>query len=230
MDRRRPAWEQAGRPSSTPTSVAIADQRPLLRDSLADFLSREQTLHFLGAVTEVSRIASFVRTYRPDVLVLDAELDAARGLTVLEILRTIDGGPSVIMLTPDHDHEATSEAIRMGACGVVPTIASFRELVDSIHWTAQGKAWLSRAQLADLLTEQNRTEGSDRAKLDTLTKREIEILTLLVDGLGHSAIAERLFLSANTVRTHSQNLQKKLGVRSAIAAVALALDAGLRPS
>ena len=229
-DRRRAAWQRPGALPQQPTTVAIADQRPLLCDSLADFLSHEETLHFVGAVSQANRVASFVRTYHPDVLVLDAELDGQRGLSVLEALRPLPNGPSVVMLTPDHGHEATSEAIRMGACGVVPTIASFLELVDAIHWTAQGKAWLSRAQLTDLLTEQTGSDNFSKAKLESLTKRETQILSLLVDGLGHAAIAERLYLSANTVRTHSQNLQKKLGVRSAIAAVALALDAGLRPS
>ncbi|MCW2494866.1 response regulator transcription factor [Jatrophihabitans sp.] len=229
-DRRRPAWERPGAVAARPTTVGIADQRPMLCDSLAEFLSREESLHFVGSVSSVTRIATFVRTYRPDVLVLDAEIDGARGLDVLATLHAMPFTPSVVMLTPEHDHEATSEAIRMGACGVVPTIASFLELVDAIHWTAQGKAWLSRAQLTDLLTEQHGPSDSNKAKLETLTKREVQILTLLVDGLGHAAIADRLYLSANTVRTHSQNLQKKLGVHSAIAAVALALDSGLRPT
>jgi DNA-binding NarL/FixJ family response regulator len=69
-----------------------------------------------------------------------------------------------------------------------------------------------------------------KGRLAQLTKREFDVLNLLIEGFHQSEISRRLFVSENTVRTHSQNLQRKLGVHSAVAAVSVALDAGLRPA
>jgi DNA-binding NarL/FixJ family response regulator len=121
-------------------------------------------------------------------------------------------------------------ALRMGVSGFVLRAAPMRDLIVAIHWVAKGQMWVSPPLLTGLLQKRPET-GSVESKfrLDSLTRREAEVLNLLVEGLNQREISSRLFVSTNTVRTHNQNLQKKLGVHSAVAAVLVALDAGFRP-
>jgi DNA-binding NarL/FixJ family response regulator len=215
----------------TETAVAIVDHQPVLCESLSAFLSGEANLRVVGSASTAAEVADLIATRRPDVLILDAEFDTAHGVDILEQIGAMPSSPAIVMLMADEDFATAGRALRMGASGFVLKAAPIRELVEAIHWAAKGQMWMSPPLLTGLLQERPDT-GSREAKgrLALLTKRELDVLRLLVEGLSQTAISARLHVSANTVRTHSQNLQKKLGVHSAVAAVSVALDAGLRPA
>ena len=139
--------------------------------------------------------------------------------------------PAVVMLMCDEATAAGASAIQMGVLGLVLKVAPVKELVEAIRLAAKGQMWVfpTAAHRACRVASTPARHREAKDRLSVLTKRELEVLDLLVEGLGHRAIAQRLHVSANTVRTHSQNLQKKLNVHSALAAVAIALDAGMRP-
>ena len=132
----------------------------------------------------------------------------------------------------DEDRDAAEIAMKYGVFGFVLKVAPLQEVAEAVRWAAKNKMWVSPPLLTSILSgfrPSTDLEGA-RNHLKSLTKRELQVLTLMVDGLSHAQIAEQLHVSTNTVRTHTQNLQKKLNTHSGLAAVSIALEAGLRPS
>ncbi len=213
------------------TGVGIIDHQPVVCESLTAALSAESGLRVLGSASSAHQVVGLIEDRRPDVIILAADFATQRGLDVLEHTRGMTSSPAVVLMLDGRDPKIAARALQMGATGFVLTVSPVRELVDAVRWAAKGQMWASPPILTALLQDppDHRTAAA-KGRLGRLTRRELEVLELLVEGLGHAAISDRLHVSANTVRTHSQNLQKKLEVRSAVAAVSVALEAGLRPT
>ena len=227
----RPFRAGAGSLAVAEIGVAIVDRQPVVCESLSVGLGGEPDLRVVGTASAPGRVVDLVETTRPDVLVLDSELGGPDSPgTLREVLSTPES-PAVVMLMADGAVGPGVSAIEGGVLGLVLKVAPLRELVDAVRLAARGQMWVSPPMLTDLLSARfGAGRRGARDRLSALTRRELQVLDLMVEGLGHRAIAQRLEVSANTVRTHSQNLQKKLDVHSALAAVAVALEAGNRPT
>jgi DNA-binding NarL/FixJ family response regulator len=130
----------------------------------------------------------------------------------------------VIMLSYSSESGRIVAAIRAGASAWIRKDESLEHLLRVIRGAASGETWLPPAQAGDVLRLLMRVQDQhdeDTSLLAVLTPREREVLACLADGAGRRDVAERLFMSANTVRTHLQNLMAKLGVHSTLEAVAL---------
>jgi DNA-binding NarL/FixJ family response regulator len=174
-----------------------------------------------------------VRTSNPGAVLLDVDLGDTDGIALTRYLRAEYPWVRVLVVTC-HDDEATVvEALRAGADGFVAKDADVRELLDAVRAVRRGDLWvqprLLRGVVASLLAG-GPPRSPDQERLARLTDRELDVLRAMVEGLDRSMIARRLFLSTNTVRTHTRNLFKKLGVHSGVEAVSLALRAGVAPS
>ena len=212
-------------------AVAIVDHQPVLCESLRAYLSNEDGMRVVGSATTLRAARNLLCTSRPDVVILDAETDTAVGVSVLKAMDDMASRPAVVLLMADEDHDLAARALQRGVSGFVLKSAPIRELVEAIHWAAKGQLWMSPPLLTGLLHQRPSASTTEaKGRLAQLTKREFDVLNLLIEGFHQSEISRRLFVSENTVRTHSQNLQRKLGVHSAVAAVSVALDAGLRPA
>lgn len=213
------------------TTIGIIDHQPVLCESLAAALSEQIDLRVVGHASTAQHAAGLVEDVRPEVLVLGFDFAAHRGVDVLKQTRDLGSGPAIVMIMSSCDPKATARALRFGARGFVLTMSPVSDLVEAVRWVAKGQMWVSPPILTTLLrVTSGEGDAAAKGRLECLTRRELDVLGLLVEGLGHSAISARLHVSSNTVRTHSQNLQKKLGVRSAVAAVSVALEAGMRPA
>ncbi|AUY50095.1 response regulator transcription factor [Streptomyces sp. CB01881] len=158
---------------------------------------------------------------------------APDGITLLaRIRRNHPGLRAVVLATADDPHRA-ARALHAGATGWVAKESSLARLLSVIRGVLRDETHLPPALLTGVIRElttarRDRTE-SERL-VDTLTPREKQILRCMVAGLGRQAVAERLYLSPHTVRTHMQNVLGKLGVHSTLAAVAVARRAGISPT
>jgi len=213
------------------TAVAIIDSHAVLCESLSAWLDTQLDMRVVGSAPSPSQAVDLVMSLRPDVLILDGDIDSTSGADVLREITASGMSPAVVMLMSNEDREAASVAMSLGVYGFVLKIAPLQEVAEAVRWAAKEKMWVSPPLLTSILAGFRPGTDQDRARhsLMPLTKRELQVLTLMVDGLNHSLIAERLHVSTNTVRTHTQNLQKKLNVHSGLAAVSVALEAGLRP-
>ncbi|MFH9350581.1 LuxR C-terminal-related transcriptional regulator [Kitasatospora sp. NPDC017646] len=155
------------------------------------------------------------------------------GITLLGRLRRAHPGlRAVVLATADDPHRA-ARALHVGATGWVAKESSLARLLAVVRGVLRDETHLPPALLTGVIRElttarRDRTE-SERL-VDTLTPREKQILRCMVAGLGRQAVAERLYLSPHTVRTHMQNVLGKLGVHSTLAAVAVARRAGVSPA
>jgi DNA-binding NarL/FixJ family response regulator len=213
-----------------PTRVLIVDDHALFAEALAARLSREPDLVLLPIAPDVRRALALVATERPHVVVLDLMLGAESGIKVLDQVRAGYPGIRVVMLTAVGDVESMAQAIRRGAVGWLPKTESADLVARVIRSAARGGGWIPPDVLGDVLRRLaagDTPDGGSQLPAE-LTPREREVLQCMVDGLNRAEIAGRLGLSANTVRTHTQNLLAKLDVHSALEAITLAMRAGMR--
>ncbi|MCW2938429.1 MAG: two component transcriptional regulator, LuxR family [Actinomycetia bacterium] len=216
-----------------PIRVLIVDDHALFAEALAARLGAEPDLVILPTAGDVQRAIALVRTERPRVVVLDVMLGTESGLDLLDHVRERHPDVRVLLLTAMNDVDTIVSALRRGAVGWLSKTES-ADLVARVVRSAAGRGgWLPPELLGDvlrsLMSGAAEPVGADRLLAD-LTGREREVLQCMVDGLSRADIAAHLGLSANTVRTHTQNLLAKLGMHSALEAITLAMRSGMRPS
>jgi DNA-binding NarL/FixJ family response regulator len=208
-------------------NVFIADHERTFAEALATRLNDEDDME-VTATVQVEALCSSVLAGKPaEVMLLDGDLpdDAANRLCE-QLFR--DKSTRVIILSFSSEPERIVEAFRVGAAAWVCKDKSLEYLLRVIRGVAQGESWLPPSETADvvqlLLGCAERKRENERL-LAKLTARERAVLACLAEGAAHrDAVAEQLHLSVNTVRTHLQNLMAKLGVHSALEAVALTRD------
>jgi DNA-binding NarL/FixJ family response regulator len=216
-------------------NVLVADQERTFAEALAARLEAESDIAVIGAV-QAKMAGPWLLARKPaDVLVLDGDLPGEAANRLCQELSGRDVRTRVIMLTSSSAPSRIVQAIGAGAAAWVRKDESLEHLLCVIRGVARGETWLPAAETGSvvrlLLWERDRHRESERL-LAALTPRERGVLACLTDGAAHrDAVAEQLHLSVNTVRTHMQNLMAKLGVHSALEAVALTRDgAGWLPS
>ena len=224
-----PQTAEPGQPSRL-IRVLVAAGSPVASEVLAAGLGAENDIHALGGPSDAPGVARSAREFAADVVVADIALGTNRESTLLEAFSVERVSAALVILVSEGDAVLAARLVGAGAAAAVLKTAGFEELLSAVRWASKGAGWISPPLLRDVLEELHRGPGSagDR-RLSQLTGREREVIQLMIDGLGRRQIAERLFLSTDTVRTHMRTIMEKLGVHSATAVVSIALAAGLRP-
>jgi len=197
--------------------VLLVDDHPLTREALAGLLEANgfDVVAQAGGGEEAIGMAAALE---PDLIVLDLTMPGMDGLTALPLLREASPETSVVVLTASEDDANLLGAIRLGAAGYLLKNEPPERIVEFLRGVAQGEAALSGA-VARRLLDQVRDGGLQHGVVpqsfaDLLSARELEVLLLLDQHLGTEEIAQRLFISEHTVRSHVKNLLAKLGVSS----------------
>jgi DNA-binding NarL/FixJ family response regulator len=212
--------------------LLVLDDHRTFAEALACRLDAEQGISaFSVTTTGQARLALAERSV--DIVLLDVDLDGVDGIQFAGKVRLANRDVRVIVVTACADESRVTDAIHAGICGWVQKDEPVEHLLTVIYGSLRVETWIPPRLLTGVLAEL-KSAHNDRAEhellLATLTRREKEILCCLVSGMTRDAIADRLYLSRNTVRTHIQNLLGKLDVHSTLAAVALARRAGLTRS
>jgi DNA-binding NarL/FixJ family response regulator len=206
-------------------TVLIADSERLFAETLAVRLDDEEDMTVVAAIQVTSSGSAVNAASSADVIVVDGDLpDGAANRLCAEASGRARSF-RVVALSSSSEPERIVEALRAGAAAWVRKDQSLADLLRVIRGVARGETWLPPSETGNvvrlLLDEQDRRREHERL-LASLTPRERAVLTCLAEGTAHrDAIACQLGLSVNTVRTHLQNIMAKLGVHSALEAVAL---------
>jgi DNA-binding NarL/FixJ family response regulator len=209
--------------------VLIADDHSLVRQGLRRFLEMAGDIEVVGEAangTEVLRIVDDGRegpeVSQPDVILLDIRMPEMDGLETARRLQTRHPEIGLVMLTAYDDRQFVVEAVRAGARGYVLKARDAEHLIQTVRLVAGGNMVIDPQLVMALAEELQDVTQRDR-KAETLTAREVEILQLLAFGKTNKEIAEQLFISPDTVKTHLEHIFNKLGASDRTAAVAEAL-------
>jgi DNA-binding NarL/FixJ family response regulator len=208
--------------------VFIIDQERTFAEALASRLAAE------GDITVVAAVSVELPGLRPvvvqsaDIMLLDADLPGGAAFALCREVTGRGVAAHVIMMSYSAEPDRIVAAVRAGADAWLPKGESLQHLLRVMRGTARGETWLPPAVAGHVLTLLLRDPAPQPANeplLATLTPREREVLACLAEGVARREVAARLSLSANTVRTHLQNLMGKLQVHSTLEAVALTRSA-----
>jgi RNA polymerase sigma factor (sigma-70 family) len=203
-----------------PIKVVIADDHALFRDGLRKLLSVEKDILVVGEAANGDEVGKIVERMRPDIMLLDLKMP--KGDVVQNLLEIAARCPAtkVMVLTAFSDEESVLNAAKGGAKGYVPKGVPTTILLQAIKTVYNGGVWIDKeipswqifeeiaqAQASDVLPEVDES-------IKALTKREMEILKLVAEGLTNEEIGKKIFISEKTVKTHLTNIFDKLKVNN----------------
>ena len=204
--------------------VLVCDDHRVVAEGLAMLLEAQPDIEVVGVTGTVAGVCELAASLRPDVVLMDYALPDGDGVAATAAIKAARPEVKVVMLTSFVDVDVLVAAIDAGCAGFVTKHKAADELTTAVRLAAAGEALVSPDMMARLLP---RLRPSYHGVGSDLTPREREVLGLLAQGQSKEAIAQRLFLSANTVRNHIQNILGKLGAHSRLEAVATATREGL---
>jgi DNA-binding NarL/FixJ family response regulator len=208
--------------------VVIADDQPLVREGFASILRRVDDIDLVGEATNGEEAVACVSEVRPDVVLMDIRMPLLDGIAATRRITADSAGTTrVIVLTTFDLDEYLYGALRAGASGFLLKDAPPEALVDAVRVVAGGEALLAPAVTQRLIERFAEAGQPDDSVLRVLTDREREVLVLVARGLSNAEIAEELFLSAATAKTHVSRVLAKLGARDRAQLVAVAYETGL---
>jgi DNA-binding NarL/FixJ family response regulator len=215
-----------------PVSILICDDHKVLTDALATVVGLDDELSLVAPPVHTPEEAiALVEEHLPDVVLMDIVFKGG-GMTGIEATRRIkEASPStkVVIITAHDEDRLLVEAVEAGASGFLSKDEAAEEVLAAAKAAADGEVLIDPATLTRLLAQVAREREARRdalALLGDLTDREREILGLLAEGMRNDEIAQKLFISPQTVQTHIRNILGKLRVHSKLEAVAFAVKHG----
>ncbi len=200
----------------------IADDHSVVRQGLRMFLELEPDIELVGEASDGLEAVDLARRLQPDVVLMDLLMPEMDGVAATETIRQELPDTQVVALTSVLEDEAILDAIRVGAISYLLKDTESDKLCEAIRAAAAGEVRLSPPVAARLMREISAPDSPE-----TLTERETDVLRVLARGLSNSEIAEELYITEATVKTHVSSILAKLGLPSRTRAALYALKIGL---
>ncbi|MEM6842917.1 MAG: response regulator transcription factor [Bacteroidota bacterium] len=208
-------------------TVVLADDHAILTEGTASILKEYSFIDLLGAVANGEEALQLVVEHKPDVLVADISMP---GISIFDIIKEIEErqlSTKVLILSMHDTPNYIFQALNSGVSGYITKYADREEVVEAIQTIADGDEYYSQSITQVIVKgfkEKKNQENDTQNPINVLSKREKEVLALLVEGLNSKQIAERLFLSERTVSNHRANMLQKCQVGNTVELVRLYLD------
>ena len=217
-----------------PIRIVIADDHPIFREGLKYLLGTQEDFQLLAEVGNGDEVLGTIEKLQPDILLLDLRMPGTHGLTILERLQaTKITSTRVIVLTASEDKNEFVQAMKLGTSGIVLKQSPTDLLLKSIRKVYAGEIWLDSNTTAAVIRQfangeeespgdPNRVRGRS-----PLSQREREIVSLVAQGFKNKEMAEKMFISEQTVKNHLHNIFDKLGVSDRLELALYAIHKGL---
>jgi DNA-binding NarL/FixJ family response regulator len=213
--------------------VAVADDQALVRSAFAVLLRSADDLEVVGEAANGREAIELVQREHPDVILMDIRMPEMDGLEATRKITASDAtsATNVLILTTFDLDEYVFEALRAGASGFLLKDTLPEDLLAAVRVVAEGEALLApkitRRLIEQFVEQPAATSAVPNPALETLTEREAEVLSAVAHGLSNAEIAEQLFMSHATAKTHVSRLLTKLYARDRAQLVMIAYEAGV---
>ncbi|MET9017065.1 response regulator transcription factor [Streptomyces olivaceoviridis] len=213
--------------------VLLADDQALLRGTFRLLIDAQPDMEVVAEASNGRQAAQLARSERADLVVMDIRMPEVDGIEATRLIGQDEdmAGVKVLVLTTFEEDEYVVEALRAGASGFLGKGVEPAQLLDAIRLVTAGEALLSptatKGLIARVLSQPSPGDLADPGRLATLTPREREVMTLVAAGLSNDDIAERLFVTPVTAKTHANRAMAKLGARDRAQLVVIAYETGL---
>ena len=209
--------------------VILADDHTVVRRGLKAVLGTAKDIEVIGEAKNGREAIALVERFKPDVLVMDLDMDEMGGTDALKEIIAKKLSARVLILTMHAEEEYLVPLLEAGAAGYLVKSVADRELVDAVRAVAKGDMYVRQSAahvLARRLTRKDPAQA-ERDRYDKLTERERDVLRYIAQGYSAPEIGEKLFISPKTVDTYKQRIQEKMGLAHRSDYVQLALRLGL---
>lgn len=190
--------------------IIIADDHQLFRNGIISLLEKREDMEVVGEAANGDKLMELLELHHAHVILLDISMPDTNGLDLVKDIRAKYPNSHIIMLTMHAEGQYVVKAVKNGAFGYLLKNVDEQELITAIQQVSLGKKYYN-AEISELMISNMSIEGET---LKPLSEREMEILSLVSDGLTTKEIADQLFVSTRTVETHRVNMMKKLNVQN----------------
>jgi DNA-binding NarL/FixJ family response regulator len=198
--------------------LVLVDDHPVFLEGLADTLSRQRDFDIVARTTRGDEVLALWARHQPDLVLLDLALPGLNGVAILKKLRAAHPDARVLMLTSSEDQDDALAALDAGATGYVTKRSGYAELVGAIREAHAGGRPIGEAMALRIAA---------RERSGPLTRRELEVLGMVSEGVAYDDIGARLGITERTVRAHVVSAKEKLGAANTTHAVAICFTRGL---
>ena len=204
--------------------VVVADDHPLYREGVARSLTESGKFTIVGEAANGRDALAWVRTERPDVVLLDISMPDG-GIATLQQIMALESPPRVAMLTVSEEDDDIMQALKAGALGYILKGVGSRELVQIVADLAAGRSYVAPSLAIKVMAAMTAPRAvPEKSMLDSLTKREEDILRLVSLGKSNKEVARDLELQEKTIKHYMTTILQKLQVRNRTEAAIMARD------
>jgi DNA-binding NarL/FixJ family response regulator len=194
-------------------NLLIADDHTLFIEGLSMLVSRIDDVHIVGDAKNGKQVIELCQSQKVDLILMDLEMPEMGGIEATEVIKKDFPNLKIVAVTMLNDYNTIKKALRSGMDGYVVKNLGIAELQNAIETVMNGEIYLS-PEITTILALGVAGRKPNQAYVPDLTKREKEVIKLIIDGLTNELIAERLFLSPLTVSTHRKNVLSKLNLKN----------------
>jgi len=208
-------------------TVLLVDDEALIRAGMRAIIDAEDDLSVVGEAGDGSEVVPLVRSLRPGVVLMDVRMPEVDGIEATRrLVETVESPPRVLVVTTFENDEYVYDALRVGASGFMLKRARPADVVHAIRLVAGGESLLFPAAIRSLASAHGSDQRTNWVEKAQFTDREAEVLRLMATGLSNAEIAQQLYVSLKTVKTHVGNVLAKLQARDRTQAVITAYESG----
>lgn len=204
----------------------IADDHKMIREGIKQLLELDENISVVAMASDGEECLSLLKDWLPDVLLLDINMPNKNGLEVLEEIKDQNLDVKVIILTVHNEVDYLLRAVEMGVDGYILKDSGSAELINAIIMVMNGESYI-QPDMIPMLNSKMVIRNSDKEKIKNLTKRELEVLILVSEGMFNKEIADKLEISERTVKNHISNIFKKIDVADRTQAAVFAIKNSL---
>lgn len=214
---------------SSNITVLLIDDHILIREGIRQLLELEDDISVVGQASDGEEGYEMALQLKPDVVLLDINMPNINGIETLRKLKDTGIDSKVIMLTIHNEREYVRRTLNLGADGYIIKDSEAHSFIKAIHNVMEGKVYI-QPKVAEIVKscQGDSCEDINTEKINRLTKREYEVLTLISEGLNNKDIAARMFISEKTVKNHISSIFKKLELNDRVQATIFSFKSGIK--